>query len=202
MRRLRRSSATPNGQRSPSQRSRGASSPRSKARGPAMPPGAKAISTVSVPTTGCGKVKVKARKVNAHGPTGDTRPGNGMPNTGRQLHPMGCVWRPRPESNRGARICSPLRSHSATRPSPERVHAPSRSAPIARLHRGEQAGCSWSGGVHAAVNAGSPSRTPAAWRPSLRSGRAAVAGRGSPLLGKRREGNDTDNVQNLSRFQD
>ena len=25
-------------------------------------------------------------------------------------------WRPRPESNRGARICSPLRSHSATRP--------------------------------------------------------------------------------------
>lgn len=51
--------------------------------------GPKAISTVSVPTTGCGKVKVKARKVNAHGPTGDTRPGNGMPNTGRQLHPMG-----------------------------------------------------------------------------------------------------------------
>jgi hypothetical protein len=27
-------------------------------------------------------------------------------------------WRPRPESNRGARICSPLRNHSATRPSP------------------------------------------------------------------------------------
>ena len=27
-----------------------------------------------------------------------------------------CLWRPRPESNRGARICSPLRSHSATRP--------------------------------------------------------------------------------------
>ena len=26
-------------------------------------------------------------------------------------------WRPRPESNRGARICSPLRNHSATRPS-------------------------------------------------------------------------------------
>ena len=25
-------------------------------------------------------------------------------------------WRPRPESNRGARICSPLRDHSATRP--------------------------------------------------------------------------------------
>jgi hypothetical protein len=25
-------------------------------------------------------------------------------------------WRPRPESNRGARICSPLRHHSATRP--------------------------------------------------------------------------------------
>jgi hypothetical protein len=25
-------------------------------------------------------------------------------------------WRPRPESNRGARICSPLRNHSATRP--------------------------------------------------------------------------------------
>ncbi len=27
------------------------------------------------------------------------------------------IWRPRPESNRGARICSPLRNHSATRPS-------------------------------------------------------------------------------------
>ena len=27
------------------------------------------------------------------------------------------AWRPRPESNRGARICSPLRNHSATRPS-------------------------------------------------------------------------------------
>ena len=26
-------------------------------------------------------------------------------------------WRPRPESNRDARICSPLRNHSATRPS-------------------------------------------------------------------------------------
>ena len=25
-------------------------------------------------------------------------------------------WRPRPESNRGARICSPLRNHSATWP--------------------------------------------------------------------------------------
>ena len=25
-------------------------------------------------------------------------------------------WRPRPESNRGARICSPLRHHSATWP--------------------------------------------------------------------------------------
>ncbi len=32
-----------------------------------------------------------------------------MPKKGR-------YWRPRPESNRGARICSPLRSHSATRP--------------------------------------------------------------------------------------
>src|SRR6185436_11424167 len=30
--------------------------------------------------------------------------------------PGKCGWRPRPESNRGARICSPLRSHSATRP--------------------------------------------------------------------------------------
>ncbi len=29
----------------------------------------------------------------------------------------GFYWRPRPESNRGARICSPLRNHSATRPS-------------------------------------------------------------------------------------
>jgi hypothetical protein len=28
----------------------------------------------------------------------------------------GNEWRPRPESNRGARICSPLRNHSATRP--------------------------------------------------------------------------------------
>ncbi len=27
------------------------------------------------------------------------------------------TWRPRPESNRGIRICSPLRHHSATRPS-------------------------------------------------------------------------------------
>jgi hypothetical protein len=26
-------------------------------------------------------------------------------------------WRPRPESNRGARICNPLRHHSATWPS-------------------------------------------------------------------------------------
>ena len=26
------------------------------------------------------------------------------------------LWRPRPESNRGARICSPLRNHSATWP--------------------------------------------------------------------------------------
>ena len=30
------------------------------------------------------------------------------------------VWRPRPESNRGARICSPLRNHSATRPIEQR----------------------------------------------------------------------------------
>ena len=45
-------------------------------------------------------------------------------------------WRPRPESNRGARICSPLRNHSATRPSPLRYQraisstrrAPSRTA--------------------------------------------------------------------------
>ena len=28
----------------------------------------------------------------------------------------GFYWRPRPESNRGARICSPLRHHSATWP--------------------------------------------------------------------------------------
>lgn len=28
-----------------------------------------------------------------------------------------CCWRPRPESNRGIRICSPLRHHSATWPS-------------------------------------------------------------------------------------
>ena len=28
----------------------------------------------------------------------------------------GGIWRPRPESNRCARICSPLHSHSATRP--------------------------------------------------------------------------------------
>jgi hypothetical protein len=28
----------------------------------------------------------------------------------------GGIWRPRPESNRGRRICSPLRDHSATRP--------------------------------------------------------------------------------------
>ena len=30
------------------------------------------------------------------------------------------IWRPRPESNRGARICSPLRNHSATRPHPRK----------------------------------------------------------------------------------
>ncbi len=30
-------------------------------------------------------------------------------------------WRPRPESNRGARICSPLRNHSATRPRRDRL---------------------------------------------------------------------------------
>jgi hypothetical protein len=30
-------------------------------------------------------------------------------------------WRPRPESNRDGRICSPLRSHSATRPLPRRT---------------------------------------------------------------------------------
>ena len=34
----------------------------------------------------------------------------------RQIH-VTAEWRPRPESNRGARICSPLRNHSATRPS-------------------------------------------------------------------------------------
>ena len=28
------------------------------------------------------------------------------------------VWRPRPESNRGTRLCRPLRHHSATWPSP------------------------------------------------------------------------------------
>src|SRR5690606_39727209 len=32
-------------------------------------------------------------------------------------------WRPRPESNRGARICSPLRNHSATRPCAVIEHA-------------------------------------------------------------------------------
>ena len=33
-------------------------------------------------------------------------------------------WRPRPESNRGARICSPLRHHSATWPSARRRRSP------------------------------------------------------------------------------
>lgn len=31
----------------------------------------------------------------------------------------GGIWRPRPESNRRTRICSPLHNHSATRPLPE-----------------------------------------------------------------------------------
>ncbi len=31
------------------------------------------------------------------------------------------AWRPRPESNRDGRICSPLRNHSATRPLPQRA---------------------------------------------------------------------------------
>ena len=36
---------------------------------------------------------------------------------GRRSHELSVEnWRPRPESNRGARICSPLRNHSATRP--------------------------------------------------------------------------------------
>ncbi len=34
----------------------------------------------------------------------------------RQTAAASCDWRPRPESNRGARICSPLRHHSATWP--------------------------------------------------------------------------------------
>ncbi len=38
-------------------------------------------------------------------------------------------WRPRPESNRGKRICSPARNHSATWPSsPQRILDPARRA--------------------------------------------------------------------------
>ena len=54
-------------------------------------------------------------------------------------------WRPRPESNRGARICSPLRSHSATRPcrgrSPRRSgagYSKFRRAPARREFRGRR----------------------------------------------------------------
>ena len=38
--------------------------------------------------------------------------------TWKLIASFGCVgkWRPRPESNRDRRICSPLRNHSATRP--------------------------------------------------------------------------------------
>lgn len=39
-------------------------------------------------------------------------------------------WRPRPESNRDGRICSPLRNHSATRPLPPRAERP---PPIQRI---------------------------------------------------------------------
>ena len=35
---------------------------------------------------------------------------------GKRAGQIAEVWRPRPESNRGARICSPLRNHSATWP--------------------------------------------------------------------------------------
>ena len=55
------------------------------------------------------------------------------PSFGRRFY-----WRPRPESNRGARICSPLRSHSATRPTMKPSSIARRgytkdSTPLARL---------------------------------------------------------------------
>jgi hypothetical protein len=46
------------------------------------------------------------------------------------------LWRPRPESNRGARICSPLRSHSATRPTEAEFALAPRA--IASFERGKQ----------------------------------------------------------------
>ena len=45
-------------------------------------------------------------------------------------------WRPRPESNRGARICSPLRNHSATRPP---ARAPSIAEHAAEFNRARAA---------------------------------------------------------------
>src|SRR5918998_4306107 len=61
-------------------------------------------------------------------------------NRRREIGPRRGMWRPRPESNRGARICSPLRHHSATRPSPWRYQT---EAPITRSRgapRQERAG--------------------------------------------------------------
>ena len=40
---------------------------------------------------------------------------NATPQT-HEMPELTKIWRPRPESNRGTRICSPLRNHSATRP--------------------------------------------------------------------------------------
>ncbi len=54
--------------------------------------------------------------------------------TGRRAH--GCKWRPEPESNRRARICSPLRNHSAIGPGSEGVFAATftlRSSPPLQL---------------------------------------------------------------------
>ena len=39
----------------------------------------------------------------------------------RSAYNLLILWRPRPESNRDRRICSPLRNHSATRPLPRRA---------------------------------------------------------------------------------
>ncbi len=61
---------------------------------------------------GCGGSPAKRQGSGRHGARGCTAPGRTMSRKNKENG-----WRPRPESNRGARICSPLRNHSATRPS-------------------------------------------------------------------------------------
>ena len=73
------------------------------------------------------------------------------------------VWRPEPESNRGARICSPLRNHSATRP------------------RGSEQAAADTGGI--TIRIVRPQASPANSRPSSeisRTGQMGVAPQGPP----------------------